>query len=393
VSTPRATIVLATLLAAACGDATGPAASAIEVVSGDAQAGMRGWQLERPISVVVRDAAGKVLPGVPVQFDAMPGSGSALPASVETDASGTASTRWRLGASALGPQTLTVSSGASTVEAHATALPPDEGDLLVVHGALGPLRGVALTATFNTLESPMGATPSDTVIPIPPMDAPGRGLVVLSHERRTSLTEPAWTSGPDTVHVQLEPPIEIEIAFTILDGTFAVRVAELESQIQRMEEAWSEAGAGIRVGNATFVDETGTGPADRFSPGFCGSPALVDRLEVAVLTSIDLGVYWGYSCPNGYSFITGPNLSDPQGLYLLAHEVGHLFGLGHRVEGVMKPNGTEGSMTMGEAFIMNFASYSGLNTVFAGQPSSAHRNCVSAYPGECLDQDYDLPEE
>jgi hypothetical protein len=42
---------------------------------------------------------------------------------------------------------------------------------------------------------------------------------------------------------------------------------------------------------------------------------------------------------------------------------------------------------------MNFASYSGLNTVFAGQPSSAHRNCVSAYPGECLDQDYDLPEE
>jgi len=388
-------IITTALLLAACGDSTGPVGAALEVVSGDAQVGMRGWQLELPVTVAVKDESGGLVRGVSVSFDASAGGGRAWPASAETDGNGVATTRWTLGTDATGPQTLWATSGSGVVEVHATALDPSEGDALVVHGALGPLRGVILTAPTNTLQSPMAATPSDTVIPLPQLAAPGRLLVVLGHDNRAAMLMPSWTPGPDTVHVDLEPPAAIEIAFTVTDGNYTARVAELESQVQRMEEAWRDAGVGVTVGSVSFTDMTSAGPTDRFSPGFCTSASYLDRVEVEVLTTIDLGVYWGYSCPTGRVFITGPNLSDPQGLYLLAHEVGHVFGLGHKPFGVMKPNGTEGSFTMGEAFLMNFASYSGLNTVYSTRPQTEWRYCGAEWagPGHCLEQDYDLPEE
>jgi hypothetical protein len=385
-------IITTALLLAACGDSTGPVGATLEVVSGDAQVGMRGWQLELPVSVLVKDASGKVLRGVSVSFDGPPGFGRALPPTIETDGEGVATTRWALGTSATGAQTLRATSGSGEVEVHATALAPSEGDVLVVHGALGPLRAAILMAPPNTLESPMATTPSDTLIALPQMTSSARPLVVLGHDNRPALVTPSWTPGSDTVHVDLEPPIAIEIAFTITDGTYATRVTELEDQVQRMEEAWRDAGTGVTVGTVSFADMTSTGPTDRFSPGFCRLTPYLDRIEVEVLTTIDLGVYWGYSCATGRVFITGPNLSDSQGLYLLAHEVGHVFGLGHTLTGVMKPNGTEGSMTMGEAFLMNFASYSGLNTIFSARSDGEQRDCTYA-PGLCVDQDYDLPEE
>lgn len=354
---------------------------------------MRGWQLELPVTVVARDASGRVLSGATVQFDALPGSGRASPASVETDADGMATTRWVLGVSASGAQTLTAGSGSGIIEVHATALAPSEGDALVVHGALGPLRGVVLTAPKNTLESPMAVTPSDTVMALPPVNSPGRAVVVFGHDNRPALVVPAWTPGPDTVHVDLEPPSEIEIAFTVVDGTYAVRVPELQSQVQRMDEIWHDAGVGVTVGSVSFADATASGPMDRFSPGFCTSSIYLDRVEVEVLTSIDLGVYWGYSCPTGRMFITGPNLSDSRGLYVLAHEMGHILSLGHTETGLMRPDGAERYLTLGEAFLMNFNAFSGLNTIFDAMPESMQRVCDGTYPGYCLEPAYDLPEE
>jgi hypothetical protein len=354
---------------------------------------MGGWQLELPVTVVARDASGRILTGVTVQFEALPGSGRAWPTSVDTDSEGMASTRWALGASASGAQTLAASSGSGAVEVHATALAASEGDALVVHGALGPLRGVVLTAPTNTLESPMAATPSDTVIPLPQLAVPGRALVVFGHDNRPALVEPAWTPGPDTVHIDLGPPTEIEIAFTITDGVYAARVPELELQVERMEEIWRDTGVGVKVGSVSFADSTASGPTDRFSPGFCKSTVYLDRLEVEVLTSIDLGVYWGYACASGNLFITGPNLGDSRGLYVLAHEVGHVFALGHTETGLMRVNGAESYLTLGEAFLINFSTFSGLNTIFDAHPMSVRRICDGFYPGLCLEPGYDLPEE
>ena len=384
--------VVTSVLLSGCGDSTGPTAASITLLAGDAQTGLPGWELAQPIAVAVHDRAGKPLPGAQVSFYATSGGGFAFPETVESGPDGVAATRWTLGGGGPGLQALAVTSADQMTEIQATALEPDAGDVLVVHGALGPLRAAVLTPPPNTLEFPMGSAITDTVIPLPPLEAPGRALLVLGHQNAASLVTPAWTAGQDTVHVQLAPPIEIALTFIVRDGTYAARVTDLEGQVQRMEDLWSETGVGIEVAGVSFVDQTASAPTDRFSPSFCGAPTLVDDVQVEVLTSIDLGVYWGYTCPSGHVFITGPNLNAPQGLHLLAHEIGHLFGLTHTLTGLMKPSGIEGSMTVGEAFLMNFARASGLNTIFSARLGEVTRDCGAFLPGNCLLQGYDLPD-
>ncbi|HEU5183497.1 MAG TPA: Ig-like domain-containing protein [Gemmatimonadaceae bacterium] len=68
-------------------------------MSGDAQLGIAGQELPHPVVVRVTDAAGKVIPGVPVTFQVTDGGGQVSDASAQTNSGGTASARWTLGTS------------------------------------------------------------------------------------------------------------------------------------------------------------------------------------------------------------------------------------------------------------------------------------------------------
>lgn len=130
----------------------GPAA-AIEVVGGVSQYGVRSQLLAEPIQIVVRDAFGNAVGGAPVAFSTDGSGGAAEPASTVTELSGTASTRWRLGATA-GRQTLTVSAGGATgaaVEATATEPP-------------AALIAVSSTTISGSVASPVASPPSIRVV-------------------------------------------------------------------------------------------------------------------------------------------------------------------------------------------------------------------------------------
>ncbi|HEU0015526.1 MAG TPA: Ig-like domain-containing protein, partial [Longimicrobium sp.] len=99
----------------------GPPAS-LTVVSGNAQAAPPGATLHQPVVVRVTDAEGNPVPGVTVSF-AAGGGGSANPATAQTDADGRAETRWTLGAG-VGSHTLSITAGALSAQATATAPPP-----------------------------------------------------------------------------------------------------------------------------------------------------------------------------------------------------------------------------------------------------------------------------
>lgn len=78
----------------------GPGSPAkVNVVAGTGQSARVGTAVPNPIAVVVLDAAGNSLPGQQVQFVVTSGGGSVSTASIVTDSSGNAQTRWTLGTS------------------------------------------------------------------------------------------------------------------------------------------------------------------------------------------------------------------------------------------------------------------------------------------------------
>jgi protocatechuate 3,4-dioxygenase beta subunit len=67
------------------------------ITGGNGQTGQINTQLPQPLRVVVRRADGTPLPGIPVEWAPTPESGSVTPSTSLTNASGEATTTWRLG--------------------------------------------------------------------------------------------------------------------------------------------------------------------------------------------------------------------------------------------------------------------------------------------------------
>ena len=90
------------------GDLTLPADAKpthIEVITGNAQAGIAGAVLPLPVVVRLTDELGRPVVVQPVEFTVTLGGGSVSPGSSQTDSEGRASATWTLG-SAAGPQGL-----------------------------------------------------------------------------------------------------------------------------------------------------------------------------------------------------------------------------------------------------------------------------------------------
>jgi hypothetical protein len=100
----------------------GPAAS-VSIYSGDNQLGNHGSQLPDPLCVLVKDAAGNVIPGIVASYSVATGGGVlGAPTTPSTDALGVATSGlWSLG-SLIGQQTIVASVGtAGSVTFKATA--------------------------------------------------------------------------------------------------------------------------------------------------------------------------------------------------------------------------------------------------------------------------------
>ena len=133
--TPRGAVVVlalgaATLALAGCEDLlqepdSGFAAAALqlEIVSGDRQTGPPGQALPAPLRVKIRDAEGRPLSRLRVEWTADARSGRAEPRNSFTDAEGIAETSWTLGPGE-GEQEIRASLGtAGSIAFHATATP------------------------------------------------------------------------------------------------------------------------------------------------------------------------------------------------------------------------------------------------------------------------------
>jgi hypothetical protein len=114
--------------------ATGVPAS-VRLFGGNSQSARAGLAVATPPAVLVRDAAGHAVPGVPISFSVTEGSGSVAGASATTNADGVAAVgQWRLGAT--GVNLLNAEVDDATVSGEpvtfvATTTPPGGFDVMV----------------------------------------------------------------------------------------------------------------------------------------------------------------------------------------------------------------------------------------------------------------------
>ena len=94
------TLAVLTVLASGCGDSTSPqrpgTPTDIKVSAGDGQTGAAASVLAGPLAAKVTDAKGLGVPGIDVEFQVMPGSGTVSPISARTNSAGVATTSWTL---------------------------------------------------------------------------------------------------------------------------------------------------------------------------------------------------------------------------------------------------------------------------------------------------------
>lgn len=278
----RALLTAALALAAACSgdDGTAPLQEPVrlEIVSGDAQAGLPGDPLQQ--SLVVRATRDGVPVSVAVTFD--PSAGAVNTRTRSTTSDGTAAVRWTLPAGALMLDDATVTAtvqGGDQVLFTARLARPDETDLVISEDGLS-VRLLAYPVGAFTEDSYLRRTFTDSAhFHVPDPAALGE-LAAFTPGRAPLLVSANWTTGPDTVRLHFESSvIRIPLTIWVVEPPFDHTMELVDIHLQGVRDTW-EVQAGIGLGDVRIVDATEFPGADQFQQ------TLGSLCDPAVLTMI-----------------------------------------------------------------------------------------------------------
>jgi len=255
--------------------------------------------------------------------------------------------------------------------------------LLAPDGKMDNARSLPIPPAGAPLMLPAGTRTSDALVAF----APGRPPRVRHGLPRTERR--------DTLRLDFAPPVRVPLTLWIIRGPFATVAGEMRRQVEAARATWGD--AGIDLSDVRLVDVTEDpratllrGPAaacglERRSLGFDEG-----RTNVYVAGPVLRGgvAFGGYSCGADHVDLSATALGLGT---LLAHELGHSFGLEHdAAENVMNPAAVHGGLTTGQVFHAHASRLSSIPTRYAGPAALLPpRDC--ARPGECLPPDFDPP--
>lgn len=378
----------------------------LERVGGEGQHGLAGEFLRDPLSVRVIQG-GRVAAGVTVRFSTSTGVPS--PETVRSDSDGYARTQWQTGPGDRGPVRLVATAHRSDDTASSTftayAVDPALADILI---ARGRAPGTSATVIAYDDQGYLNATlisfgpeqVSHRVVPFEPAED-WDAIVGFAEGHPPALRRGiAWSAEADTVDLEFGPPIVIPIAIWVLVPPFGGVAAAARLHVSQASALWGKFGLRFAVGDQDVIDATDHPDAQKFDapmPPCAGSltttiGTIPGRLNLYYVGDI-IGAN-GYAC-GGYITMTASRSRGD----LVAHELGHEFGLGHAEspENVMyRIAGSQ--LTEGQAFLAHFHSGSVINTLFQSHPAGQTRDCHAAIPGPgiqlrslCLPVEFRIP--
>lgn len=227
-----------TLAIQACGDESAPVPTALTTADGIAASATVGTSV--PVAVVVSDAGGKAVSGVPVTFEVRRGGGTVVSSSRQTDRNGRASTEWTLGTEA-GTNELIASSGSLPTATVTVTGTPD--------------NPAAVTAAED---NPATAGVADTLAPAPAVrvvDRHGNGVPDVEVKFTTGIGSGSVTGGTQvTGQSGMARPTSWILGSTAGTQTLTARAGTLTANL-KVEAAARAAG---RVTVTAGAEQTGT---------------------------------------------------------------------------------------------------------------------------------------
>lgn len=329
------------------------------------------------VAARVMDASRHVIAGQLVLFSTSPGNGVLSSDRVLTDNGGVARATWRLDAAA-GEQHATMRLALHpelNVIQRAAALDPRSADVVAVSaaGPTGPVTLVLADADADTVtdtytyqaESRTILRPDSSMRFLPRDSLDCDEVAALSPGKVPAMRIGPWTSAPDTVHLQLRPSFAFELTVWIVDD-FSVNSLKIHDLVSAADNFFRASEFGLQVGSVTYKD--GSSFAHSASCASVPVPPDLDKVTVYIATNPDIGNFAGIACSDHVVIIRGalvlPNRASTS--VLLAHELGHTFGLAHvtAVDNFMNPNATNSNWTIAQVVTAHFSRYSALNVVY-----------------------------
>lgn len=243
----------------------GPAAE-LAIVSGNAQTGVTGRTLPDSLVVRVTDAWDNAIAGASVGFSVTAGGGAIAPASVTTDATGTARAAWTLGPALGANAAVATVAGLSSAAITATGTPPIEAlPFRIVDAEYNAATGkiVAVSADPSRLhvidpESGDIATVSLAQVPAAVAVQPDGQFAAVGHNAWISYVALA-AMAVDTVYSVTADVIDIVLpgngyvyAFPRIDQWETIRTIDLATGTET-----TSAGSSIRAGTLVRLHPSG----------------------------------------------------------------------------------------------------------------------------------------
>lgn len=379
-----AVLILLAAAAACDGGGTGPEVDdrlRMQIAMGDAQQGLPGETLPLPLTVRVTRADGTPAPGVTVRFTAA--SGSLQVVAPTTTAEGEAFAWWTLGAGGGELAVRAEADGVQAVRFTAAPLPADRTDIVYTrHESQVTVLAYDAFAESGALRG-FRATFRDS-LPLRPFTPPGEynEVFAFSPGYVPVVKRVSWTQVRDSVPLYFPGPVTVPLTIWIVATPFDVLAERSRALVDSATAVWRRGGVEFQ---ARIVDATGFPEAAAFQGDVnpCTS-RLPDRIGAdpgRINVYYVGGVYFqefeirgqGVHCGQEVIGLAANNTRSP---WLLGHEIGHAFGLGHETEGnLMHGMGRGRHVTAGQIFRAHFDRNSSLSRLLALYGRDEAREC------------------
>ncbi len=272
--------------------------------------------------------------------------------------------------------------------------PPGTATLKVVAGAAAPYGALVSDASSTPAANYQGyALPGDSVNV---GTRSGNGEVIaFGVDRPVAIQPTVWATAlaDQLVTVPFADLLEIPITVWVVAGPFASTQQTALTLWQTAQIHFTSERLGVRMTAIEIVDATSNPSAATWSAFTCGTAnanvatlkagigAHAGRINVYLVSLVDGSTSRGNACGVGSDFVA---IAAGAGAELLAHELGHDFGLEHIDDLVAAFNqanimhsasNIRQFLTEGQTFRAHLRSNSAINQVYALRPGLPTRDC------------------
>ena len=255
-------------------------------------------------------------------------------------------------------------------------------------GAL--IRDGASTPTANY----QGFVTATDNVNIGPRTGAGEAIT-FNRDRPVALQSTTWatTFGNQLVSVPFANAFDLAVTIWVVAGPYATTQQTALTLWQTAQQIYMEERLGVHLAPLEIVDATANAKAATYSAFSCGAAnatvasiaadigVRAGRINVYLVNLVDGSTSRGNACAIGGSFVA---IAAGSGAELLAHEMGHDFGLEHiddltldfDTTNVMhSASNTRQFLTEGQTYRAHLRSNSAINQVYTRRPSLPTRNC------------------